>query len=181
MITFMASSLPPRGSCPPGDRPAWRVPAPRRDRNIAGPLAPRQGRRVAAARRLTPTLAPGTLSARQRRMLLQPRYLPRLASIVGLFTRYGLADFAKQQGLLELGADPSDEGGEEGAEIAERAAALRKRLVELGPAYIKLGQVLSTRPDLIPQAYIRELERLQDDVNPLPLEQVEQTVEEELG
>jgi predicted unusual protein kinase regulating ubiquinone biosynthesis (AarF/ABC1/UbiB family) len=58
--------------------------------------------------------------------------------------------------------------------------AFGKRLVELGPAYIKLGQVLSTRPDLLPDIYIRELERLQDDVDPVPFEDVERTIEEEL-
>ena len=47
------------------------------------------------------------------------------------------------------------------------AAAFRDRLVELGPAYIKLGQVLSTRPDLMPPAYIEELETLQDAVDPI--------------
>ena len=46
---------------------------------------------------------------------------------------------------------------------------------------MKLGQVLSTRPDLLPEPYIRELERLQDDVGPISLEEVEQTIEEELG
>jgi ubiquinone biosynthesis protein len=115
-------------------------------------------------------------------MLLSPKYLPRLAAIVGLFTRYGLRDVAKQQGLLAL-----IEGGEaelpaeEAAERSEQAVCFRKRLVELGPAYVKLGQVLSTRPDLLPEPYIRELERLQDDVGPIALEDVERTIEEELG
>jgi ubiquinone biosynthesis protein len=112
-------------------------------------------------------------------MILSPRYLPRLASTIGLFTRYGLADFAKQQGLDGLGHEP--EPGEDHSGSPKRAEAFRKRLVELGPAYIKLGQVLSTRPDLIPQSYIDELEQLQDDVDPLPLREVEQTIEAELG
>src|SRR5215213_2839500 len=112
-------------------------------------------------------------------MILAPRFLPRLASTVGLFTRYGLADFAKQQGLDGLGHEP--EPGEDHSGSPTKATAFRKRLVELGPAYIKLGQVLSTRPDLIPQSYIDELEQLQDDVDPLPIEQVEQTIEAELG
>jgi ubiquinone biosynthesis protein len=89
-------------------------------------------------------------------MILAPRYLPRLAATIGLFTRYGLADFAKQQGLDSLGHEP--EPGEDHAGSPRRAEAFRKRLVELGPAYIKLGQVLSTRPDLIPESYINELE-----------------------
>jgi ubiquinone biosynthesis protein len=115
-------------------------------------------------------------------MLLSPKYLPRLAAIVGLFTRYGLRDVAKQQGLIALiGGDDGELPPEELAERHEQAVGFRKRLVELGPAYVKLGQVLSTRPDLLPEPYIRELERLQDDVGPIPLEEVERTIEEELG
>ena len=112
-------------------------------------------------------------------MLLSPRYVPRLASTVGLFTRYGLADFAKQQGLEGLAREP--EPGEDHAGSPDVARAFRKRLVELGPAYIKLGQVLSTRPDLLPDSYIRELEKLQDDVDPIPVDVVKDTIETELG
>ena len=112
-------------------------------------------------------------------MILAPRYLPRLASTIGLFTRYGLADFAKQQGLDGLGHEP--ESGEDHAGSPRRAEAFRKRLVELGPAYIKLGQVLSTRPDLLPESYIGELEKLQDDVEQIPVDQVEDIIEQELG
>jgi ubiquinone biosynthesis protein len=112
-------------------------------------------------------------------MILAPRYLPRLAATIGLFTRYGLADFAKQQGLDSLGHEP--EPGEDHAGSPRRAEAFRKRLVELGPAYIKLGQVLSTRPDLIPESYINELEKLQDDVDQIPVDQVEEIVQQELG
>jgi len=99
--------------------------------------------------------------------------------MIGLFTRYGLADFAKQQGLegLPHEADP----GEDFSGSPDRAAAFRKRLVELGPAFIKLGQVLSTRPDLLPESYIKELERLQDDVDPIPTSEVVELIEQELG
>ena len=112
-------------------------------------------------------------------MILSPRYVPRLAATVGLFTRYGLADFAKQQGLEGLAREP--EPGEDHGDSPDVARAFRKRLVELGPAYIKLGQVLSTRPDLLPDSYIRELEKLQDDVDPIPVEVVKETIETELG
>ena len=115
-------------------------------------------------------------------MILAPRHLPRLAATVSLFTRYGLKDFARQQGLLELTADEAaHDDADAGHGIGERASAFRKRLIELGPAYIKLGQVLSTRPDLVPDAYIREMEKLQSDVAPIPFEAVESTIEEELG
>src|SRR3954464_11879976 len=112
-------------------------------------------------------------------MLLEPKYLPKLAATVGLFTRYGLADFAKQQGLKGIAPDP-ESGDVDGAPSAEKAVAFRKRLVELGPAYVKLGQVLSTRPDLLPETYIHELEKLQDDVGQIPIEDVRATIEEEL-
>ena len=117
-------------------------------------------------------------------MILAPRYLPRIAATVGLFTRYGLLDFAKRQGLTSiegLGAGDGQPGaGTDAAGEKEKAVAFRERLVELGPAYIKLGQVLSTRPDLLPPAYIKELEHLQDSVLPMSFEDVEKTIEEEL-
>lgn len=114
-------------------------------------------------------------------MILAPRYLPRLAATVGLFTRYGLLDFAQGQGLLGLDGIDAGKDSAGGGGTPEKAKEFRERLVELGPAYIKLGQVLSTRPDLMPPAYIKELEHLQDSVEPMPLDQVEQTIESELG
>src|SRR5262249_11255451 len=110
-------------------------------------------------------------------MLLSPRFLPRLTATVGLFTRYGLTSFADQQGLRGLTEEPdADHAQEEGD-----AAAFRARLVELGPAYVKLGQVLSTRADLLPPAYIEELASLQDSVGAISLEEVEAVIEAELG
>src|SRR3982751_2528465 len=122
-------------------------------------------------------------------MLLAPRFLPRLSATIGLFTRYGLADFAQQQGLRGLAQDDENppHGEDTGANNGNgngnhdaRAVGFRKRLVELGPAYVKLGQVLSTRADLLPASYIRELERLQDDVAPISFDDVERTIEAEL-
>src|SRR4051812_29972667 len=59
-------------------------------------------------------------------MILAPRYLPRIAATIGLFTRYGLADFAKQQGLQGIAPEPGEEGAE--GPSAETAARFRKRL-----------------------------------------------------
>ncbi len=114
-------------------------------------------------------------------MILAPRYLPRLAATVGLFTRYGLLDFARGQGLLGLEGIELGKDSDDGVASPEKAKEFRERLVELGPAYIKLGQVLSTRPDLLPPAYIQELENLQDSVPAMPLDEVEKTIEAELG
>ncbi|HUQ47651.1 MAG TPA: AarF/UbiB family protein, partial [Gemmatimonadaceae bacterium] len=116
-------------------------------------------------------------------MILAPRYLPRIAATIGLFTRYGLLDYVKGEGLLgKEGAQlDADARPDETLPPNERAVALRERLVELGPAYIKLGQVLSTRPDLVSPAYVRELVHLQDGVPPMGLDEVERIIEEELG
>lgn len=116
-------------------------------------------------------------------MILAPRYLPRLVSTVGLFTRYGLIDFAKGKGLLDLQGAQLEDGElpDDGNASQEKAVAFRKKLVELGPAYIKLGQVLSTRPDLIPPTYVAELEHLQDSVPPMSFDDVQRTIEDELG
>jgi len=62
-----------------------------------------------------------------------------------------------------------------------RARRLTDTLLSLGPTYIKLGQVLSTRPDVVPQTYIDELIELQDDVPPAPYDEVERIIEEEIG
>ncbi|MDZ8055820.1 MAG: ABC1 kinase family protein [Aulosira sp. ZfuVER01] len=62
-----------------------------------------------------------------------------------------------------------------------RAAQLRELLTRLGPAYIKIGQALSTRPDLVPPAFLEELTKLQDQLPPFPNEIAYQFIEEELG
>lgn len=61
------------------------------------------------------------------------------------------------------------------------AQRLGKALMELGPTFVKLGQMLSTRPDLMPPAYIVELEQLQDKVKPIPIEQVYEQLLAEIG
>ncbi|WP_144925781.1 ABC1 kinase family protein [Halorubrum salsamenti] len=63
----------------------------------------------------------------------------------------------------------------------ERAAVLLDILLTLGPTFIKLGQILSTRPDILPPAYIEVLEGLQDDVPPAPWEESRTVLEDELG
>jgi len=113
-------------------------------------------------------------------MILSPKHLPRLISTVRLFTNYGLRDFANRQGLLNLEGTALDEEAALEGDAKAKAKAFRERLVELGPAYIKLGQILSTRPDLLPRPYIEELTHLQDDVPAMPYEDVENTVEQEL-
>ncbi|MEP2776736.1 MAG: AarF/UbiB family protein [Luteolibacter sp.] len=72
-------------------------------------------------------------------------------------------------------------GIEEKVEASEDAEAFVSDLERLGPTFIKLGQLLSTRADLIPPSWLTALERLQDDVKPFSYEEVHQIVESELG
>jgi predicted unusual protein kinase regulating ubiquinone biosynthesis (AarF/ABC1/UbiB family) len=66
-------------------------------------------------------------------------------------------------------------------DLRERARSLRSALEELGPTFAKLGQILSTRPDLLPREFIEELSTLQDQVPPLTEAEVVSVMEEELG
>lgn len=61
------------------------------------------------------------------------------------------------------------------------AQRLTNALAELGPTFVKFGQILSTRPDILPERYILELEKLQDEVPPFPLDEARQVILEELG
>src|SRR5579864_2067423 len=62
----------------------------------------------------------------------------------------------------------------------EGAKRFREALEELGTTYIKLGQLLSSRPDLLPDVYIEELSRLVDEVPPVPFEAIRQVIDEDL-
>lgn len=94
-----------------------------------------------------------------------------------LLIKYGRSDLVKQSGLQQ-GIDLEEVTPTEGSPGADELA---KDLETLGPTFIKLGQLLSTRADLLPQPYLEGLSRLQDDVQPIPYEEVEQIVSTELG
>src|SRR5215472_14281048 len=66
-------------------------------------------------------------------------------------------------------------------EEEDHAAGLASALEELGPCFIKLGQLLSTRPDLLPPDYIEALSRLQNTVTPVSCEKIRAIIESELG
>ena len=63
----------------------------------------------------------------------------------------------------------------------EGAVRFREALEELGTTFVKLGQLLSSRPDLLPDVYIEELERLVDDVTPLPFAPLREAIAEDIG
>ena len=102
--------------------------------------------------------------------------LARLRQIAGILTRHGYAQLAKRIG--EGKVDDADlERVRKEAKRLSGPERLRIVLQDLGPTFIKLGQVLSARPDLVPSAYQTELARLQDDVDPLPYADIQRQLE----
>ncbi|HEV57593.1 MAG TPA: AarF/ABC1/UbiB kinase family protein, partial [Phycisphaerales bacterium] len=111
------------------------------------------------------------------------RHLQRYREIVGVFVRHGfgqLADLLELQPYLALPRRLLRRWRRAAPPLGA-PRRLRLALEELGPTFIKLGQILSTRPDLIPPDYIVELARLQDTVPPAPWEPVRAQIEAELG
>ncbi len=108
------------------------------------------------------------------------RNLGRMSEIAQVAVRHGFGYF--------LEATPTDRPlavGREGFAVEEdrsqRGQHLREMFDELGPTFVKFGQLLSTRPDVVPPDIIVELRKLQDDVTPFPYTQVEEVVEARAG
>lgn len=105
-------------------------------------------------------------------------HLKRYKEIALLFWKHGRTDLIKQMGADDA-IDPVEtatlkEGGATPEQLADDLEAM-------GPTFVKLGQVLSSRSDLLPAPYLTALARLQDHVRPFPYEQVEEIVSRELG
>src|SRR5437879_4638379 len=112
------------------------------------------------------------------------RSLGRLSEIAQVMVRHGFGYFLEAHKLTDLLPGRSAEARLAEAESSvgsARGQHLREMLDELGPTFVKFGQLLSTRPDVLPPDIITELRGLQDDVRPFPFAQVEQVVEEDLG
>ncbi|AXE32322.1 ubiquinone biosynthesis protein UbiB [Chromobacterium phragmitis] len=119
-----------------------------------------------------------------RETLIAMRDLPRLREISGILIRHGLGEFAQRLKLpraMEKAGEwlnlslPENESGQ------PTAVRVRLAFEELGPTFIKLGQILSTRVDVFPPDWIEEFEKLQNRVPPVPAEAVRRLVKEALG
>jgi ubiquinone biosynthesis protein len=106
---------------------------------------------------------------------LRPEHLRRYKDLAVLLRRYGGEDFVRNAGLSDT-LDPEEVG-----EVEPKAEQLAADLEELGPTYVKLGQLLSTRSDLLPVEYLQALNRLQDDVDPIPFADVAEVFAAEFG
>jgi predicted unusual protein kinase regulating ubiquinone biosynthesis (AarF/ABC1/UbiB family) len=110
-------------------------------------------------------------------VLLKPKHLTRYKDVAKLLVKYGRSDLVKQAGLeesLELDETQLET-------VIPKAEELAVDLEKLGPTFIKLGQLLSTRADLIPAPYLEALTRLQDKIEPFSYEEVDRIVSGELG
>src|SRR5216684_3940954 len=111
--------------------------------------------------------------------MLRTRNLGAYRDLLVLFTKYGRKDFRLSFQPEEMVVTDAAEEPPE-PDVRQRAEAFAKALKAMGPTYVKFGQVLSTRPDIVPPEYIAALESLQDDVEPFSFADVERIVEEEL-
>ncbi len=112
------------------------------------------------------------------------RHLNRYRQIVAILFKYGFGDLLNRLSIdqyIEAGLQAISKKRVERDEKLTRPQRMRMAFEELGPTYIKLGQILSTRPDLVPANYLAELAKLQDAVPPVPFEDVKAVIESEFG
>ena len=121
------------------------------------------------------------------------RHMGRLAQITNVFARHGLWTLAERLGLRswltpeqvreaqELHREGGGSDAQEVDELKGLPARLRRSFEELGPAFVKLGQVLASREDLLPREYLEELAKLHMGVAGLPFAAIEQILATELG
>ena len=119
-----------------------------------------------------------------RGVLGAARDLPRLREISSVLIRHGLGDLVRRTGIatvLERAGQILHWGEADKTAEIEPPERFRRALEELGPTFVKLGQVLSTRPDVLPPSWIAELERLHSQVSPVPFDELLPQVEKALG
>ncbi|MBW2185799.1 MAG: AarF/ABC1/UbiB kinase family protein [Deltaproteobacteria bacterium] len=111
------------------------------------------------------------------------RHVQRYRQILTVLFKYGFGDLIVALNIeqyLEIGLQMISRKRRDRIETLPRAVRVRMALEELGPTFLKMGQILSTRPDLLPQEFMHELTKLQDDVPPFPYQQVKEVIENEL-
>ena len=112
------------------------------------------------------------------------RHLQRYRQILTVLFKYGFGDLVevlKIEQYIEIGLKMISRKRRDRLEKLSRAERVRLAFEELGPTFIKLGQILSTRPDLIPVDFINELSKLQDMVPPCSFDETSSIIERELG
>src|SRR5207237_1623223 len=103
--------------------------------------------------------------------MLKTRNIAAYRDLLVLFTKYGRKDFRLSLDPQEMLANETTPQEIE-PDVQARANAFAQALKNMGPTYIKFGQVLSTRPDIVPPEYVHALESLQDNVEPFSFAEV---------
>ncbi len=112
------------------------------------------------------------------------RHLNRYRQILTILFKYGFGDLLEMLKIdqyVEVGLQMISKNRKLRIERLTKPQGLRMAFEELGPTYIKLGQILSTRPDLIPMEFIQELSKLQDNVPAFPFDRVRKVIDSEFG
>jgi len=112
------------------------------------------------------------------------RHMGRYRQILSVLFKYGFGGVVDRLDVaqyLEIGLQMVSRKRRARLESLSHAERVRMALEELGPTFVKLGQVLSTRPDLVPMDFVDELSKLQDSVPAFPFAEARDIVEEELG
>ncbi len=115
-------------------------------------------------------------------LLRTVRNTKRIAEILGVLSRFGFNQLIIDSGLYRIGGTSTEEldkKDENNSRNRPRAERVRLVLEELGPSFIKLGQILSTRPDLIPQDWADEFRKLQGNCSHVPYKQIETILQQE--
>ena len=111
---------------------------------------------------------------------LKPEHLKRYRDLAVLAWKHGRSDLVKTAGFDELLDEEEHRNGHE-QPGSSKANELADDLERMGPIFIKLGQVLSSRTDILPPDYVEALSRLQDNIEPFGFDEVERIIEEEIG
>ena len=99
------------------------------------------------------------------KIMMSAEHLARYKQIAMLLWKYGRSDLVRQMGIDDTVHGDGSPAGTTGDASPEDLA---DDLEAMGPTYVKVGQVLASRPDLLPELYLKALARLQDNVKPFP-------------
>src|ERR687897_2128067 len=185
-------------SIPPGPSEPSSIPSARNAERTGSPVRAAPSAAMMLAARMPPTsrstrpsstassfpVGVSTAAWNTSGMATRPRTrkIGRLSEIAQVAVRHGFGYFFERHRLTDLLPWTARvEANPESAIGSERGRHLREMLDELGPTFVKFGQLLSTRPDVVPPDIVAELRSLQDDVTPFPFAQVREVVEDELG